>query len=395
MSSKGKLVRGPGEAPPGCCLAAFPCVLAAAASVHSHAQQAGSENDDVRLERRADISRLLLSSRRPVPPPPLAGRHRCSTQVLSRSPSLDYSLQSKEQLRAMRAQRTAALAAQQQQQAPPPPDRPARAGSAEEDARSMPPPPPRVPSARSAPPQQQQQQQHAAASYHADSQGTRLHDSSALVGDAHAEPSINQRGSRGSGGPEEVRSAGGSGLPGDFFEQAAAPRASGAAAAAAAPAAEQLAVAERVLSLEGSTGTGAAAGAPAGADVTSSASRHADAAHAASGVPAGFFQGGAPAADSAAGAAAHGDDAGTVVTSPPPAAAAGGDGGAAPLPRGALPLRFFRQPGLPAHRPPCKPCMLRALHVGTARWLWPLLAADRRAIPCVSLRARPFHCRLL
>ena len=61
MSSKGKLVRGPGEAPPGCCLAAFPCVLAAAASVHSHAQQAGSENDDVRLERRADISRLLLS----------------------------------------------------------------------------------------------------------------------------------------------------------------------------------------------------------------------------------------------------------------------------------------------------------------------------------------------
>lgn len=200
-----------------------------------------------------------------------------------------------------------------------------------------------------------QQGNRPAASYHADSQATRLHDTAGLVAhaEAHAEPSINQgghgggnaaalasvAGSRGAGGAqEEVRStvSAGAGPPADFFDNHASVVGSAGPGPAAAPAAAL--PAEQAVSIEGSTGAGAAAGAPAGGEVTSPGSRReAAGGTGASGVPAGFFDHSPAAADSVVGPPSGAADGGTVVSSKPAAAAAAeGEAGAAPLPKGAL-----------------------------------------------------------
>jgi hypothetical protein len=152
---------------------------------------------------------------------------------------------------------------------------PVQGAGADKDAQSMPPPPPRQPSAK--PPQPP------TASYHADSQATRLYNGSIAVPSAHPEPSVNQGpggmashlASRSNPTPsEEVRSSHPEGVPAGFFQSTtasaaasslppseaatAAQRPQGAAAAeqpaaeGAGPDAQQ---AEAVVSLEGSTGT--------------------------------------------------------------------------------------------------------------------------------------------
>lgn len=98
------------------------------------------------------------------------------------------------------------------------------------------------------------------------------------------------------------------------------------------------------MSIEGSTGMGAAAGAPAGGDVTSAASQQQGAGHSAlSGVPAGFFDAGPAAADSMVGAAGVAGDAdtGTGASSRAPTAAESGGTGAGGAGSAALPKGFF------------------------------------------------------
>lgn len=98
---------------------------------------------------------------------------------------LSRSLQTKEQLKALKAQKAAAVAAAQQQMAE------------KEDTKSMPPPPPRPASV--APPLQKPPLAPSAApaaiappgSYHPDSQGTRINDGG--VGLLHSEPSVNKQ----------------------------------------------------------------------------------------------------------------------------------------------------------------------------------------------------------
>lgn len=218
----------------------------------------------------------------------------------------------------------------------------------------MPPPPPRAPSAGRSMPAPGQPGSKPAASYHADSQATRLHDTAGLVAhaEAHAEPSINQ-GGHGVGGAAGLASAAGSrgaqeevrstvsagGPPADFFDNHASVVGSAGPGPAAAPAAVAVNAGEQPMSIEGSTGAGAAAGAPAGGEVTSPASRQeAAGGTGASGVPAGFFDHAPAAADSIVGPPTAAADRGTVVSSKPAAAAAAADGaeGAAPLPKGAL-----------------------------------------------------------
>lgn len=212
----------------------------------------------------------------------------------------------------------------------------------------MPPPPPRAPSAGRSLPAAGQQGARPAISYHTDSQATRLHDTAGLVAhaEAHAEPSINQGRHSGGAAPSSVaapRGAGGAqeevrstvsagGPPPDFFDN----HASVVGSASPPPAPAAVPPEQQAVSIEGSTGAGAAAGAPAGAEVTSPASQQeAAGGTGASGVPAGFFEHTPAAADSIVGPPTAAADGGTVASSKLGAGAAA-DGAAAPLPKGAV-----------------------------------------------------------
>lgn len=238
---------------------------------------------------------------------------------------------------------------------------PQAAASSEHDARSMPPPPPRQPSAatRALP-------QNSAASFHADSQATRLNMGSAVAPAAHPEPSVNQRAGGGGGGggvssqhrssrsvalpSEEVRSSHPEALPAGFFQSstaggaAAAPAAVGSTSPHAAEPPQQAQQAE-AISWEGSTGAVAGSGNTT-ADLTSALSSHGAAQHtqqqgaaaqfssAVSGVPAGFFEA-STAAEPAAMDSVHGTAA--------EAAAEGqaGEGQAGALPKGGAAARLL------------------------------------------------------
>jgi hypothetical protein len=172
--------------------------------------------------------------------------------------------QTKEQLRSLKAQKAAALAQQAEDAAL------GRTRSTDEDARSMPPPPPRV-SAAAAKAQPD-------ASYHADSQATRLNGGGAVAGPAlQSEPSVNNRGGRALGTSPDAANAqsaaGSSGLPAGFFEASVVGEAAvGSEGGGSLPGSSAAALSAGARSVEGSTGGGEDGGrATTAADLATSA----------------------------------------------------------------------------------------------------------------------------